>query len=70
MVPTHALELVEAAAARHAAQQKQIESRFSPQAPLDVLVQHLVTVAMGTGFKPDELFAEVCTTSAYENLSR
>lgn len=70
VVPTHALELVEAAAARHAAQQKQIESRFSPQAPLDVLVQHLVTVAMGTGFKPDELFAEVCTTSAYENLSR
>jgi len=70
VVPTHALELVEAAAARHAAQQKQIESRFSPQTPLDVLVQHLVTVAMGTGFKPDELFAEVCTTSAYENLSR
>ncbi len=35
-----------------------------------MLVQHLVTVAMGTGFKPDELFAEVCTTSAYENLSR
>ncbi len=70
VVPTHALELIEAAAARHAAQQKQIESRFSPQAPLDVLVQHLVTVAMGTGFKPDELFAEVCTTSAYENLSR
>ena len=70
VVPTHALELIEAAAARHAAQQKQIESRFSPQAPLDVLVQHLVTVAMGTGFKPDELFAEVCTTSEYENLSR
>ncbi|EDM83791.1 putative DEAD/DEAH box helicase [Limnobacter sp. MED105] len=70
VVPTHALELVEAAAARHAAQLKQIESRFSPQAPLDVLVQHLVTVAMGTGFKPDELFAEVRTTIAYENLSR
>ena len=69
VVPTHALELVEAAAARHAAENKQIESRYSPQAPLDVLVQHLVTIAMGSGFKPDELFAEVRTTSAYQNLS-
>jgi ATP-dependent helicase Lhr and Lhr-like helicase len=70
VVPTHALELVEAAAARYAAEHKQIESRFSPQIPLDVLVQHLVTVAMGTGFKPDELYAEVCSTKAYENLTR
>jgi len=70
VVPTHALELVEAAAARHAAQQKQIESRFSPMVPLDVLVQHLVTVAMGTGFKPDDLYAEVRTTYAYANLTQ
>lgn len=70
VVPTHALELVEAAAARHAAENKQIESRFSPLIPLDVLVQHLVTVAMGTGFKADDLYAEVCATFAYENLTR
>lgn len=70
VVPTNALELIEAAAARHAAENKQIESRFSPQAPLDVLVQHLVTIAMGSGFKPDELFAEVRTTSAYAQLTR
>ncbi|MDP3187206.1 ligase-associated DNA damage response DEXH box helicase [Limnobacter sp.] len=70
LVPTHALELLEAAAARHAAENKQIESRYSPQAPLDVLVQHLVTIAMGSGFKPDELFAEVRTTFAYRQLTR
>lgn len=70
VVPTHALELLEAAAARHAAENKQIESRYSPQAPLDVLVQHLVTIAMGSGFKPDELFAEVRTTFAYRQLTR
>lgn len=69
VVPTHALELLEAAAARHAAENKQIESRYSPQAPLDVLVQHLVTIAMGSGFKPDELFAEVRTTFAYRQLT-
>ncbi|HEY1059243.1 MAG TPA: ligase-associated DNA damage response DEXH box helicase [Limnobacter sp.] len=70
VVPTHALELVEAAAARHAAGLRQIESRYSPQAPLDVLVQHLVTIAMGSGFEPDDLYAEVRNTQAYAGLSR
>ena len=31
----------------------------SPIAPLDVLVQHLVTVALGGGFVPDALYEEV-----------
>jgi ATP-dependent helicase Lhr and Lhr-like helicase len=70
VVPTNALELVEAAAARHAAQNGQIESRQSPVAPLDVLVQHLVSVAMGTGFSPDALYGEVCNTYAYQHLTR
>ncbi|WP_370262874.1 ligase-associated DNA damage response DEXH box helicase [Limnobacter sp.] len=70
IVPTHALELVEAAAARHAVEQKTIEPRHSPKAPLDVLVQHLVTVAMGTGFKADALYSEVCTSYAYKDLTR
>ncbi|HEY8975504.1 MAG TPA: ligase-associated DNA damage response DEXH box helicase [Burkholderiaceae bacterium] len=69
LVPTHSLELVEAAAARHAAQQGQVEARHSPQEPLDVLVQHLVTVALGGGFMPDALYAEVRTTTAYRDLS-
>lgn len=70
VVPTNALELLEAAAARYSAEHRQIESRFSPDSPLDVLVQHLVTVAMGTGFKPDDLYAEVRATYAYKNLTR
>ncbi len=69
LVPTHSLELVEAAAARHAAQQGQVEARHSPQEPLDVLVQHLVTVALGGGFTPEALYAEVRTTTAYHALS-
>ena len=36
-----------------------IESRRTPNAPLDVLVQHLVTIALGGGFRPDELLGEV-----------
>jgi len=50
LVPTHTLELVEAAAARRAALAGEVEARSSPNKPLDVLVQHLVTVALGGGF--------------------
>jgi Lhr-like helicase len=50
LVPTHSLELVEAAAARQALAEGRIEDRHTPRAPLDVLVQHLVTIALGGGF--------------------
>lgn len=70
LVPTNTLELIEAAAARRAAEAGQVESRESPDKPLDVLVQHLVTVALGGGFQADELHAEVCTAWAYRALTR
>ena len=70
LVPTHTLELVEAAAARRAAQAGRIEKRASPDKPLDVLVQHLVTVALGGGFKAGALFDEVRSAHAYRKLTR
>ena len=68
VVPTQALELVEAAAARDAAAARVIEARVPVDAPQDVLVQHLVTCALGGGFRPDELAAEVRGTHAYAKL--
>jgi ATP-dependent helicase Lhr and Lhr-like helicase len=69
VVPTQALELVEAAAARDAANERKIEPRNALIAPLDVLVQHLVTCALGGGFRPDELLAEIRSTHAYAPLT-
>lgn len=69
LVPTHALELLEAAAAADAVAQQLIEPRRSPQAPLDVLVQHLVSIALGSGFTPEAMLAEVCQTHAYRAMS-
>ncbi len=69
LVPTHSIELVEGAAVRAAVAAGQIESRTSPAQPLDVLVQHLVTVALGGGFRADELYDEVRSTAAYAQLS-
>ena len=70
IVPTHALELVEAAAARWAVEERHIEGREMPYKPLDVLVQHLVTIAIGGGFNAPDLFDEVRTTYAYRDLTQ
>ncbi|CAN5592363.1 ligase-associated DNA damage response DEXH box helicase [soil metagenome] len=68
-VPTNALELIEIAAARSAAEAGQIESRDPYLKPLDVLAQHAVSMALAGGFTGDELFAEVRTTHAYRDLT-
>ena len=70
LVPTHTMELIEAAAARRAAYEGRVEKRESPDKPLDVLVQHIVTVALGGGFRADDLFDEVRTAWAYRGLTR
>jgi ATP-dependent helicase Lhr and Lhr-like helicase len=69
IVPTHSMELVEAAAAQTAIAARNVEGRMSPLKPLDVLVQHLVTVALGGGFTADELLKEVCNCWAYATLT-
>jgi ATP-dependent Lhr-like helicase len=69
LVPTHSLEMVEGAAARAAIADGHIEARSSPEQPLDVLVQHLVTVALGGGFIAEDLLEEVRSTAAYADLS-
>lgn len=68
-VPTHALELIEIAAARDAIISQQLESRVPPQKPLDVLCQHILTIASAQGFEPKEFLKEVRSTYAYRNLT-
>jgi ATP-dependent Lhr-like helicase len=70
LVPTNAMELIEAAAAREAGHARRVESRFAPSKPLDVLVQHLVTIALGGGFVPDDLYDEVRSAHSYRDLTR
>ncbi len=68
-VPTFALEMIDIAAVRDAAQAGMIDKRVPLEKPLDVLAQHLVTVAAGGGFLGDEMFEEVRTAHAYRNLT-
>jgi ATP-dependent helicase Lhr and Lhr-like helicase len=68
-LPTHSLELLEAAALKIALAEGVCESREPLQKPLDVLVQYMVTMAVGEGFRPDELYQEVTQSWSYRHLS-
>lgn len=69
-IPTHGLEMIEVAAVRGAIAGGHIEPRLPLKKPLDVLVQHIVTCALGDGFTPDALFDEVRTAPSYASLTR
>jgi len=67
-VPSHALELIEYAAARRALAQGHIEARRPLRLSLDVLAQHAVSCALGGGFDPEALFEQVRRTHAFAAL--
>jgi ATP-dependent helicase Lhr and Lhr-like helicase len=68
-LPTHALELVEAAALKEAAQQQLIESKEPMLLCFDVLIQYLCTLAVGEGFKPNEIFKEIKSTYCFNDIT-
>ncbi len=68
-LPTHSLELIEAAVLKETIAKKQFESRIPLTNSFDVLVQYLVTLAVGPGFYEEETFQQVKTTHAYSALT-
>ena len=69
IVPTHAWELLECAAARRSVQAMRLEPRVGLRLALDVLAQHLVTLAAGAGFDAAEMWFEVRGTHAFAELN-
>ena len=68
-LPTHSLELVEAAALKEAFNQTFIESREPMLLCFDVLAQYLCTLAVSDGFVPAEIFEEVKNTYCYQHIT-
>jgi ATP-dependent Lhr-like helicase len=68
-VPTHSLELVEVSALKEAIKEKQIESRDPMVLTFDVLVQFMVTLAVGEGFNADELIIRIQEVHAFKYLT-
>jgi ATP-dependent Lhr-like helicase len=67
-LPTNAWELVEIAAARAALAAGRMEARAPLRLSLDVLAQHLTTLALSGPLDPAEVLAEVQTTHAFADL--
>lgn len=70
VVPTQAFQMAEVVALRRAVESGRVEEKKPLVGPLDVLIQHVLTVAAGPGFLADELYGEILTTWAYRNFSR
>lgn len=68
-VPTHSLELMEAAALREAIAQKIVEDRFPYVRSFDVLMQYLLTLAVSEGFRQEEIYEEVRGTFSYNSVT-
>ncbi len=68
-LPTHTLELIEAAALRQAIEERVLEDRIPFVRSFDVLIQYLVTLAVSDGFEPACTFEEVKTTYSYNSLT-
>ena len=69
-MPTNALELLELSAVRRGLEEGLVEQRKPPNAPLDVLLQHLTSLACGPGFNPEQTLGAVRSSAAYRNLSQ
>ncbi|MEO6405131.1 MAG: ligase-associated DNA damage response DEXH box helicase [Ferruginibacter sp.] len=67
-LPTHSLELMEAAALKDAIANGIVESRQPMLLCFDVLMQYLCTLAVGEGFYPDEIFKEISCTYCFRDI--
>ncbi len=68
-LPTHSLELVEAAALKSAVGEQFIESREPMMLCYDVLIQYLGTLAVSDGFLPEAIWNEVKATHCFAEIT-
>jgi ATP-dependent Lhr-like helicase len=68
-VPTHALELIEAASLREAINQNIVESRLPYIRSFDVLLQYLITLAVADGFDEQQIYEEITQTRSFDSVT-
>ncbi|MBU8882854.1 ligase-associated DNA damage response DEXH box helicase [Kaistella sp. DKR-2] len=68
-VPTHSLELIEVSALKEAVKQKIIEPRTPVVMVFDVLIQFLMTLAVGDGFEEKPLFERIRSTFSFSEIT-
>jgi ATP-dependent Lhr-like helicase len=68
-LPTHAIELIEAAALQKAVKQNYVEDRMPYLNSFDVLVQYLTTLAVSDGFYPNNIYPEIKSTFCFQAMT-
>jgi len=68
-LPTHALELLEASALKRAVKEEVVEDRIPYLLSFDVLIQYLITLAVGNGFYLKEIFPEIQSTFCFQGIT-
>ncbi|MFM2393446.1 MAG: hypothetical protein RLZZ546_1428, partial [Bacteroidota bacterium] len=68
-VPTHALELIEAASLRTSIENQQLDVRLPYIRSFDVLIQYLMTLAVSDGFLPSETYQQIKKTFSFKDIS-
>ena len=68
-LPTHSLELMEAAALKEAVTLGIVEQRVPFINSFDVLIQYITTLAVGEGFRPYMIYEEIKSTFAYQFMT-
>jgi ATP-dependent Lhr-like helicase len=69
-LPTNALQLIECAALKRAIHHGDVEDRLPYIRSFDVLVQYLITLAVGEGFEPGKILPEVRSTFSFSSISQ
>jgi ATP-dependent Lhr-like helicase len=70
LVPAHRFEVLECEAAREAVAANDLDGDPERIGAQDILAQHVMGCACGEPFRPDDLYAEVLTSSPYRDLTR
>lgn len=68
-LPTHSLELIESLALKTAIRSKFLESRNPMTRSFDVLVQYLMTLAIGEGFDAENVLKQIKNTWAFNEIT-
>ncbi|MCC2679622.1 MAG: ligase-associated damage response box helicase [Pseudobdellovibrio sp.] len=69
-VPTNSWEILELEALKTALQEQKIESRKPLSKPIDVLLQHMTTLACGPGLNMNELTTSLKETYSFKDVTK
>ena len=69
-LPTHAMELIESVALQKGIKNQKIEDRIPYLNSYDVLIQFLMTLAVGAGFDPVQIYPVVTSSFCFQALDQ